>query len=443
MVRELRLSRRAAMLLPLAAAGCETLDDWLGEKKTPLPGTRIAVMAPARGLRIDNPPGRPVTVPPPAEDVAWMQAGGMPAHAPGNLALGLRLAPAWSAEIGAGGGYWEKLTATPVAGGGRVFAMDSDAVVSAFDGRSGGRLWRTETALPDDDSTNIGGGIALDGNTLYVATGRADLLALDAATGKPRWRQKLSAAARAAPTIAEGRLFVPTLDEQLLALATTDGGKQWSFQSPETPTSMLGLPSPAYADGLVVAGFGSGDLVCLRADSGAVTWTDGLASSHGRASLLDFSAIHGLPVIDQGQVYAVGLGGLLVALDLRSGRRLWEREIASEQTPWLAGDWLFVVTPDQVLGAVNRTDGTVAWTAQLPQFENPKDKENPITWYGPVLGGGRLLLAGSGRALLEVNPATGATLATRDLPAPAALPPVVAGRTVFVVLDDGTLLALR
>src|SRR5208282_3650949 len=100
------------------------------------------------------------------------------------------------------------------------------------------------------------------------------------------------------------------------------------------------------------------------------SWTDSLASVAGRTSLVDLSAIHGMPAIMEGRVYATGLGGLLVSLDLRSGRRLWEREIASGQTPWLAGDWLFVLTTDQVMVAVNRQDGAIAWLTQLPQWQD-------------------------------------------------------------------------
>jgi outer membrane protein assembly factor BamB len=354
-----------------------------------------------------------------------------------------QLAEAWTAEIGAGGGYRRRLTARPVIGGGRVFVMDSDAVISAFDARHGNRLWRVETSLEDEDSTNVGGGIALDGPTLYAATGLASVLAIEASSGKGRWRQKLPTPARAAPTIAEDRLYIPTLDEQVLALAKTDGKRIWSYQGPETQTAVLGLPSPAYADGLLVAGFGTGELVCLSAASGAVSWSDGLASARGLASPVDLSSIPGLPVISQGQVYAVGLGGLFVALDLRSGRRLWEREVASEQTPWLAGDWLFVLTPDQVLGAINRQDGTVAWVSQLPLFQDEKAKEDPITWVGPVLAGDRLIVAGSSKEALAVSPYTGAVLGRQELRGKATLAPVVAGGTVFLITDDATLLALR
>jgi outer membrane protein assembly factor BamB len=438
-----RLTRRGALLLPLAAAGCETLDNWFGDKKTPLNGDRITIGAPQKGLAVDNPAGRTVTLPAQQANAAWPQPGADPTHAPGNPALGQTLTQIWTAGIGAPGGYRRRITATPVVSDGRVYAMDCNAVVSAYDVRSGTRLWRTPTAQKTDRSTNLGGGIALAGDTAYVSTGLASVVALDAGSGRLRWRQALDMPARAAPTIVADQLYLPTLDDIVLALGRADGKKQWSYQSTPTPTSVFAPPSPAFADGLVVAGFGAGDLVCLRAVSGSVSWSDGLAAARGRTTIADFSAITGLPVIADGSVYAVGLGGLFVALDLRTGRRLWEREVASSQTPWLAGDWLYVLTPDQNLGAVHRADGTVAWVTQLPLFKNEKKKSGPITWIGPVLAGDRLILGGSSHEIASVDPRNGKLLARQKVVGAPTVTPVVADRTLFVVTENAKLLALR
>jgi outer membrane protein assembly factor BamB len=440
----LALSRRAALLLPAAAlGGCGFWDDWFGETKPPLPGTRIAVMAAARGLQVD--PGAPhqVTLPAVVANADWPQPGGDAAHDMGRPACGAETARAWTADIGEGGGYRRKITAQPVVAGGRVFTMDSDAVVSAFNAADGSRAWNVDTQAEDDRSTNVGGGIAEDAGTLYAATGRSDLLALDAATGKIRWRSKLPNAARSAPTIAEGRIFVSTLDDQLVALSVDDGKRLWAQQATVAETRVLGLPAPAYADGLVVAGFGSGDLLAYRAASGAVAWGDSLASSRGRTSMVDLSTVRGLPAIKDGRVYAIGFGGLMLALDLRSGRRLWERDVASSETPWLAGDWLFIVSQDGQVAAIHRDDGAVAWLTQLDAFENMEKKKDPIRWLGPVLAGDRLVLVGTNSSLVALNPLTGAELGKQDLSDPASVSPVVAGGTMFVITDNAKLTALR
>jgi outer membrane protein assembly factor BamB len=437
-----RLGRRTALLAPLALGGCGLWDDWFGSKKTPLPGKREPILVGRRGLQVDE--GVPkVELPPEVRNAAWPQAGGNPAHFMGHLAAGERLAEAWSANIGAGGGYRRKIMAQPVVADGIVYVMDSDAVVSAFDIAGGGRLWRFETPLEDDDSTNVGGGLAVDQGTLYAVNGLAELVALDAAKGTVRWRSNFGAPTRSAPTVVEGRLFVTTIEDRLLSLATDDGRQLWSHQAANPTTSILGRPAPTYADGLVVAGFGSGELATIRAASGSVAWTDTLAATASGGGLVDFSALRGLPVVSDGKVYAISMGGLAVAVDLPSGRRLWEREVAGEDSPWAAGSWLFVVSLDQRIAALARDDGRVAWVTDLPRWENPEKQKDPITWYGPLLAGDRLIVAGTNHQALAVSPYTGEIIGQQELSGAASLGPIVADGTVFVVTDDGRLLALR
>jgi outer membrane protein assembly factor BamB len=437
-----RLSRRAVLVLPAVLGGCSLFDSWFGENKAPLPGKRVAVISPRRGLEVDARDAR-VVLPPPAANAAWPQAGGIPSHAMGHLQVRDVLAPAWHAGIGEGGGYRSKITAQPVVAGGRVFTMDSDAVVTAYDSTDGRQVWRVDTQAEGDRSTNVGGGIAVEGDILYAGTGRAELLALAAATGSIRWRKTLATPVRAAPTIADGRIFVITLDSQIQALAADDGRRLWGYQATNPETSMLGLPAPAYADGLVVAGFGSGDLVALRAATGSVAWSDSLAAVRGRNSLLDLSAVRGLPVVTDGRVYAGGVGGLTLSLDLRTGRRLWERDIATGDTLWVAGDWLFLLSSDGHVAAVRRSDGRIAWVTELPQFEDEEKKKDPIHWIGPVLAGDRLILGSSNGLALAVSPYTGDILGRQDLSGPVAVAPAVAGGTVYVITDDATLAALR
>ena len=439
-----RLSRRAALLGPLALlSGCSVWDEWMGKEKPRLPGQRVAIGSSTGVLDADAASSARVVLPAAVRNAAWPTPGGNPTHVSGHLDAADRLTEAWSASIGIGGGYRRKILAQPVIEGGVVFTMDSGGQIMAFDAATGARKWRMATRGEDDDSTNVGGGMSVDQGVLYAVNGLADVLAIDAATGSVRWRRNTGTPARSAPTLAEGRLFYVTFDDRLLALDITDGRQIWAYQAPAATTSLLGQPAPAYADGLVVAGFGSGELATLRADSGGVAWTDSLAAAIGKNPAGELSTIRGLPAIAQGRVYAISLGGLCLCIDLRSGRRLWEREIGGSDNPWIAGDWLFVVTADQQIAALNRIDGRVAWVADLPRFENEEKKRDPIHWFGPVLVGDRLVVAGNNGKSLAISPYTGKTLGEQDLSGPASLAPAVADGTVFVVTDNGNLTALR
>ncbi|MBV8615355.1 MAG: PQQ-binding-like beta-propeller repeat protein [Acetobacteraceae bacterium] len=436
------LSRRAALALPLGLTGCGLFGGWFGEKKPPIPGKREPVLRAVDVLQPDSSLPR-VTLPAPVDNAAWLQAGGNPAHDMGHLAARPTLSVAWTADLGTGGGYRRKILAQPVVGDGVVYAMDSRADVCALDLGSGRVLWRTETRGKRDRSTNVGGGLGLADGVLYAVNGLGAAVALDPARGTTRWRVSIEAPGRSAPTIAAGRVFVTTLGGKLLALNAADGRQLWSYQAQSVTAQLLGAPAPAFADGLVVAGFGSGELTTLRAEGGSVVWSDTLAAA-GTGALADIASIRGNPAISAGRVFAMGMGGLTAAIDLHAGRRLWERAVGGEDSPWIAGDWLFVVTLEQILAALNAADGRVAWATPLPAYDNPKDETGPLTWFGPILAGERLVVAGTGKQALAVSPYTGQILGRQRLPAPAApVQPALAGGLVLLVAEDGRLIALR
>jgi len=85
----------------------------------------------------------------------------------------------------------------------------------------------------------------------------------------------------------------------------------------------------------------------------------------------------------------------MAAVNLEQGVRVWEIDLGGVQTPWAAEDYIFVLTNDSQVVAVRREDGRIRWVGLLQRFEDPEDQEEPIRWYGPVLAGERLIVAGS------------------------------------------------
>lgn len=444
-----KLSRRAALLGASAGllGGCETISDGFssifGERERPLPGERRPVLAVERPLGLDEAGrGGAVSLPPIAENAEWAQAGGVVSHAPGHPALARGLAEAWRSSVGTGSGYRRRLTAPPLVAGGTVYAMDAYGVVTALDAATGRRRWEADTRPRRDRDGALGGGIAFADGRLYAVTGLAEAMVIDPADGSVGWRVALSAPARGSPTVSGGRVLVPTVENHLLALSVEDGRRLWTYRAQPTTTMSLGLPAPAVEGELIVAGFGSGELAAIRAADGRPAWSETLASARG-GGLADIAAIAAMPVIDRGRVFATGLGGLTVALDLRSGRRLWEREVAAVETPWSAGDALFLVAANGNLACLGREDGRVRWLTPLGQFENERRRRDPIFWGPPVLAGGRLLVPGSHGRMAEVNPQDGALLATMRLRAGAVLQPAVASGVLYLLTEDADVVAMR
>ena len=443
-----RWGRRAVMLLPLGLlSSCGLLSgDFFGPDKKPIPGVKIPVLPPHEPLAPD-PAAPPVALPVPASLTAWPQAGAGATHAPGSVILPSTLHQAWHAKIGAGGTYRRLLYAAPVVAEGRVFTMDANGFVEATDFQSGRRLWRQTMRPKHDNSFALGGGLGFHGGVLYVATGFGQIRALDPATGHVRWEKPLGQPARSAPTIGGGQIYLVLLDNTLLALDAKDGSFAWRFPAGASVNSMLGAGAPAYDQGIVVAGFGTGLLIGVNAISGSPAWEQSLAAGFNADNPLDVSSIVANPLITQNLVIATGLSGSTVAFDLHSGRRIWGRSGGGSQTPAAAGDWLFLLTADQRLAAIHVADGYVAWVTQVPAYKYPKHENGPIAWHGPLIAGNRLLLTGDNERLLMVDAITGAILAPPDksmrLNGVADQVPLVVDNTLLVLTRNAMLTAYR
>lgn len=432
--------RRAALLGGAGLlGGCQLIDSVLGERERPLPGERLPVLSAERPLDVDAAAG-PIALPPPRPMAEWPQAGGVVGHAPGHPALGAPLRSVWSASAGTGSAYRRRLVSPPVVAGDTAYAMDAHGRVTAVETARGRRRWELDTRPRRARDGALGGGCAFADGTLYVVTGLAEAMAVDPADGTLRWRVDLPAPARGAPTVSGGLLFVPTIENQLLALSTADGERRWVYRAQPVTTLSLGLPAPAVEGDVVVAGFASGELAAIRANDGRLIWGETLTSARG-GGFSDIAAISAMPVIDDGRVFAAGLGGITIALDLRSGRRLWEREVTASETPWVAGDALFLMTTGGELVCFGRDDGRVRWIRPLGRYRNEARRRGPIEWGPPVLAGGRLLVAGSHAQMAQVNPLDGEPLDSMRLPAGVTLAPAIAGGVLYLLTESANLVA--
>lgn len=438
------MTRRGALLGAAGLlGGCETFDSIFGERRERFPGERRSVMEIAeRSLQADPAAqGAAVAVPPPAPRADWPVAGGDAPHAGGHVAFGPGLARAWSTGFGSGNGYRRRLLAGPVAAGGSVYVSDALGSVSAFDITGGGRRWQRDTDRTNDDDGTMGSGIAVDGETVFVATGLSELIALNTADGAVRWRVDLPAPARGAPAVSGGTVFVPTVSSHLVALAADDGRRLWMHRAAAIPTIPLGLGTPAVAGDVVVAGFPSGELIALRANDGRVLWSESLAAA-GTGALSDIAGVRARPAVAAGRVVAVGMGGLTICVDLRSGRRLWEQESGGTEGAWMAGDWVFLANDAGQVSALERETGVVRWATSLrpaPRGNRPAER---ITLSSPILAGGRLLVGTSAAELVSLDPSSGEVSARLGLPAGLTLQPIVAGAVMLAATDDATLVAL-
>ncbi|KPF65754.1 hypothetical protein IP88_13240 [alpha proteobacterium AAP81b] len=457
----MRRSLLSIVLLGLLLAGCGIFKP---VKKPSLTlGERIPVLS--YETRTEAEPelaDLAVVLPGPEANADWPQAGGSAAKTGGHLALpDTTLRPAWRSSIGKGSNGQRRLNAPPVVMGGKVFTIDTAGEVRAFVAETGAVAWKAAIRLETTITTKknkkkkkkynsnaaFGGGVAAEaigeGGRLYATTGYGIVAAFDAPSGKELWRRQLPTPLRGAPSVAAGRLYVVSQDNQLNALSGETGEVLWTVTGTVEVAGLLGAAAPAVGLDTIVVGFSSGELNALRGENGRSVWTDQLARTGRATAISALSDIDASPVIDRGRVFAIGHGGRMAAIDLATGQRVWERNFAGTSTPWVAGEFLFLVTVEGEVVCVTRSDGKVRWVTRLPRWKNPKKKDGPLSWQGPVLASEKLILTGSNGQMTALNPYTGKELPRIKIGGAAYLPPVVAGRTLYTLTEDGTLTAWR
>ncbi|KAF0117835.1 MAG: WD-40 repeat-containing protein [Rhodospirillaceae bacterium] len=441
------MSHRIVTVMAILATGVgmAACEHWSGAKEDPpLPGQRISVVAHERTLKPH--PGAPIAIvlPRPRRNESWPQAGGYAQHAMHHLEIAESLHPVWRGDGGRRVGARDRLLASPIVVAGRIYGVDANAMLWAIDTQSGARTWSVSLRPEGEESdTLLAGGIAHEDGRLFVTTGWGEVVALRIDTGAEIWRRSVGAPVRAAPTVSGGRVFVLNKENDVRALVAENGTELWRHQGLAETTTLLGAAAPAVEGSTVVVALSSGELIALRAENGNQLWSDSLAAVRRIGAVANLTDILALPVIDRGRVYAVGHSGVMVAIDLRSGRRLWEVEMGGAHPPWIAGDFLFVLTNDGDLVAVEARNGRVAWVSELPRWEDPEDLTGRIHWVGPVLAGDRLIVAGSHEKVMTVSPYTGALLGEETMSAKVTLAPVVADGTLYFLTDDGDLVAYR
>lgn len=442
-----RMRRRALLTggSALALAGCSGLP-WLGAPEdAPLPGKRIPVLLLDEGVKADPRLAElRIVLPPPRRNPDWPQVGGNARHAMHHLVLAENPAEVWRVSAGRGSDDRSRLLAPPVVGAGRVYTVDTALVVRAFDLATGRGLWETEPDLVEEVDRLRAGGLAFEDGRVFVTTTSGEIVALDAEGGAQLWRQAIRVGIDAPPTVLDGRLFVRSMDNRLLALDALTGTPLWQHAGFVEPAGILGGAAPAATRDVVIAAYSSGEVFALRWADGRPLWSDAVLRPRRTLAIGTISDITAAPVIDDDRVYVAGNGGEMAAIALDRGTRLWDVDLTARETPWIAGDFIYLLTSRNEVVCLLRNGGHVRWVSPLGLLVDPDDPDSRrVIWTGPLLAGDRLVCASSEGEAASVSPYTGEVLGRVPLPGPVRLPPVVADGTLIFLTERGDLVAWR
>ena len=432
------------IILCLILTGCGLFK----KEKLNIEGERIPVLSTREIVTADYSSGDiNIILPHPTLNKEWTQTGGNSIHNMGHPESNKNLQKNWSSNFGKGSSSRDYLIATPVIADNIIFTMDTQAVVSAFRQNDGENLWKRKLKprlRSDKDISLKGAGLAYNHNNIYAVTGFGGVFALEAQTGKIKWEYFTSSPIRTAPTVGGGKVFIQTLDNTIFALNAFNGSEIWRYTSSKEETTKVGAASPAYSEekDVLIAGFSNGELRALKASTGSPLWSDFLVSSKRTNLLADLNTILASPIIAGDIVIAAGSNNLLVAIDIRSGQRIWEREIGSTNLPWLVGKYLYVMANDARLMCVQADSGKIVWDTKVPAGNDVSDQVG-VTYSGPLLSGNRLLVNTSNGYTFYISPYTGKILGYVEIDEGSSLPPITANKQVVITTRDAEIITYQ
>jgi len=201
--------------------------------------------------------------------------------------------------------------------------------VYAIDDATGEVRWRHELPAPTYTP-------AYADETLYASAFQHGVVALDAATGEVRWEQAISV--EGPPTVRDGRVYVPALDDAgatLRALDADTGESVWSVSTPEP-----GPQQVAVTDDRILHRESATEVVAREAASGDVVWR-----TEGPGPVSD-----GTPTVTDDALYVgvgTGDGRRVLVLDPAGGAELGvvgRRDVHGELGSVALADGLAVVS---------------------------------------------------------------------------------------------------
>jgi outer membrane protein assembly factor BamB len=388
---------------------------------------------------------RPISLPATVNHAAWTHRGGNAQHKVTHPALSKSLTKVWTANIGSGNGRKTRLSSDPVVADGRVYTVDSQARVSAVS-TSGSALWSVDLTPPTDRNRDAtGGGVAYGNGRLAVTTGFGELILLDPATGGILWRQKFDAPVSGAPTILGDKVYVISRDNGAFAVEMDNGRLAWAVPGAPSPTTLISGAGPAVTERLAVFPSGASEVVATLRQGGIRVWGASVAGERRGRAYAGVSDISSDPVIVGSRIYVGSQSGRYAVLNASNGERIWTATEGSYSPGWPVGGSVFITTDQGQLVRLDDETGEAIWAVDLPYFtkERPGRRKAVYAHFGPVLAGGRLVVASDDGQIRSFDPVDGRLLSTVGIPGGAASMPAIVNGTLYILSTNGQLHAFR
>ncbi len=266
----------------------------------------------------------------------------------------VKLKARWSRGVGDGQGDG-LYKINPILVGDNIYVASAEGKLASVDAETGRVRWKNNLDMA------LSGGVGHHRDSIFVGASEGLVMRLSADSGDEIWRTIVSGEVLSAPQ-GDGRYVVAqTYDGKLMGFDYETGEARWTYTSDVPVLTLRGTGAPMILGDNAIAGFADGKVVAVNLRSGNVAWEARVAIPQGRSEIERIVDIDGSMALQGSELYAASYQGRLAAIDTRSGRRLWQRNVSSVSGVSVGFGNVYVADDDGTMSAFLRNGQGVRW----------------------------------------------------------------------------------
>ena len=361
-------------------------------------------------------------------------------HSGGNLEGPLTedIVNIWQVSVGKGVDKFTPYLPNIVSYENQIFTLDTKGVIYCIDIINGKKIWQQQISDRSNAYLAVSGGLSIYNDLIFSHSGDTNAKAIDRLSGKILWDKQFKFPITGGPTASQKGVVFTLLDGSLHMLETLSGKTLWETIGIPEEGGVAGSASPSMDDNIIVAPGAKDNFSVLNIDDGSFLWGDSLLSMSFETVVEEVQELSAHPIIYKDYIIIYSRSGKLITYNKNNSSILWEHNFGGGQTPWVAGESLFVVSDLGVLKSIRIYDGSVRWVENLDIQINRK-----INFYGPIIASNKLYLTGSDNNLYILNPDTGKLINRVKLPGNFSSSPIIVNSKIFILSNDAKLLAYQ
>jgi len=243
----------------------------------------------------------------------------------------------------------------PSISGDKVFYINPEGELFAFEKSTGRKLWERET------NDQASGGIESAFRKIIYATLDGEVVILNQENGQETWRAQATSEILSSPVTNGSVVVAQGADGSVAAFDLETGEQNWIHQVSVPNLSLRGTSTPILRQGFIFTGFANGTVAMIYPESGSVRLEFPITINEAASELERIVDIDGKVVVANDLFVAASYQGHITAIDLQQGRPIWQEKISTTKDLVEARSRVVAIDDKDIMKAFGLSSGVILW----------------------------------------------------------------------------------